>query len=167
MSDGRVPLRVNDRPSCINRLRVRSPHSGAVRIWRAAPAYSAVADGNAIARVHVVQQEVAVGMERCGAITYAAATSVPPLIDVPDGAVRIAGAWQTAQPTWVNKRSPCCTSALTGPREGAFVERMKFANALTFRPCPPDPAPDRRLRHRPLALFSVGSRGEVTPISLR
>ena len=34
--------RVNERPSCIRRLRVRSPHRGAVRIWFAVDAYSAV-----------------------------------------------------------------------------------------------------------------------------
>jgi hypothetical protein len=41
--------------------------------------------------------------------------NVPPLIDVPGGAVVIEGVWQLAQPIWLNSDSPARTSAAAEP----------------------------------------------------
>ncbi len=59
---------------------------------------------------------------------------VLPLIFVPGLAVRSVGVWHTGQPTFANSASPALTAALIAPRGGAFVERMKSANATTSTP---------------------------------
>src|ERR1700720_2919887 len=57
---------------------------------------------------------------------------VPPFIIVPTGAVRMVLTWHMPQPIASNTFAPACAAgvmARTKSRGGAFVERMKRANA--------------------------------------
>src|SRR5512132_616411 len=94
--------------------------------------------------------------------------NAPALIVVPDGAVVIAGVWQLAQPIWLNRDSPARTSGVSGPRDGAFVDRMKSANAMMSSPSSSGSATGSyRPRSRPFDALSSGMSGLVMPISLR
>ncbi len=56
--------------------------------------------------------------------------NLPPLIGVPGGDVVIDATWQRRATDVLKIVSPAMTSASIGPRIGAFVERMKSANAV-------------------------------------
>ena len=110
---------------------MRSAHSGAVRIWFAVVAYSGVGRiGNAVARADVVQQEVAVRVddlvaerrrhdERAAVDRRARRGAVVMDVHVARRAADL-----------VEHLLAGRTSAVIGPRDGAFVERMKSANAI-------------------------------------
>ena len=78
------------------------------------------------------------------------------------------GMWHIAHPTCLKYPSPDVTVSLMGPRGGAFVERMKFANATTSTPSSSGSATvSYRRTSCPLEEFSSGKIGVVIPISLR
>src|SRR5712692_6441490 len=89
--------------------------------------------------------------------------NVLPLILVPGSAVVMEAVWQIAHPIWVNSASPARTLGVIGPRDGAFVDRMKLAKATISVPSSsgsgigsnPEPKPTKR----PLDVFSSGNRG--------
>ena len=92
----------------------------------------------------------------------------PPLIDVLAGAVIIEPTWHVAHPMRLNTCSPAVTVAVIAPRGGTMVARMKFANALTSSPSSSGSGfVSYGATSRPLAVFSSGSSGLVTPISFR
>jgi hypothetical protein len=89
---------------------------------------------------------------------------------VPGRAVRTVGVWQLAQLTCLNSASPASTSAVIGALDGAFVERMKSAKALTSTPSSSGSATRSKRVPKPTNLppevFSSGNSGLVMPISL-
>src|ERR1051326_8063889 len=97
--------------------------------------------------------------------------NVSPLMFAPGRAVVIAEAWQVAQQIWVKSPSPARTSGVIGPRDGALVDRIKSANAITSSPSSSGSATgsngEPNPTNRPLDVFSSGNSGVVIPISLR
>src|SRR5262245_46004758 len=94
---------------------------------------------------------------------------VPPLIEVPVGAVTSTGTWQVAQPVATKVAKPAMLSAgEIGPRAGTFVARMKSANCRTsFSLSSGSATASQDATERPSAVFSTGNKALVTPISFR
>jgi hypothetical protein len=91
-------------------------------------------DWDAVARADIVQKKVTIGMDDF--VPESRRHGEDAAVDLGPGlAVVIAGTSHTAQPIPLKRCSPATPSSLTiSPRAGAFVERMKFANASTSTP---------------------------------
>src|SRR3954447_2411807 len=105
-----------------------------------------------------------------GAVTM----KVPPLKEVPSGAVVSESVWQFTQPMLSKITSPVSEDVL-GARDGALVERMKRVKASTSGPngCAVVAASSgsgtvsKAATEMPFEVFSVGKSGLVIPISFR
>ena len=168
-------LRVRLSPSCINRSRVRMPHSGGVRtllrvpgppFWTMpSPVPTSCSRKSLNGRIRL--------SPRAGGTTKA-----PPLITVPGGAVTISETWQWPQPIWKKSWRPATAAgvdAAAASRGGALVARMKRANASMSGPAGSSGVgassgsgtSSKSSTELPFEVFSSGANGLVMPISLR
>src|SRR6185312_9374438 len=105
------------------------PHSGAVRIMFAVHANSGVACTGMPSLVPMSCTRKSLYGWMILLPSASGIVNWPPLTLVPGGAVRYVGVWHVPQPMFLKIVSPARTADVIGPRDGAFVDRMKSANA--------------------------------------